>query len=83
MISMKDDVIQDLKQFIAATVSQQTGDLGEDLRNDMQKMEKRLSKEIKDLSVSIGETLEVTNEPIESQLKNHEKRITKLERQAT
>lgn len=74
---MNDDIIQDLKQFIATTVSQQTSDL----REDMQKMESRLTNGITDLSVSIGETIEASHEPIESQLQNHEKRITKLEKQ--
>ncbi len=78
---MKDDTIQDLKQFIAATVSQQTGDLKGDLEEKIDKLDTKLSQKIDNLSVSIGETLEASSEPIESQLKNHEKRISKLEKQ--
>jgi hypothetical protein len=90
MIGMQDNVIQDLKQFIAATVSQQASGLRDDIRADVRddirdaidKLDKKLSQKIDDLSISIGETIDASNEPTESQLKNYEKRITKLEKQA-
>lgn len=72
---MNDDTINDLKQFIATTVSQQTSDI----RSDMAKMEERLENKIGDLSASIGEALDTSNEEVGTQLKDHERRIVILE----
>lgn len=67
---MDDDTIQDLKQFIAATVSQQTSEVV--IRLD------KVEQKIDDLSQSVSEAIENTNEATDSQLKDHEQRIGKL-----
>jgi uncharacterized coiled-coil protein SlyX len=69
---MEDDTIADLKQFIAATVSQNTAEIREDVR--------RLDKKVDDISDSIAEAIHKTNETTDSKLKNHEHRITRLEK---
>lgn len=88
---MNDDTIQDLKQFIVATISHQTSDLAtkDDIRatkddmkaikDDIKNLDDKLSKKIDDLSSSVAESLEVTHEVIEVELKSHDQRITKLE----
>ncbi|MDZ7786051.1 MAG: hypothetical protein U5L95_02930 [Candidatus Saccharibacteria bacterium] len=91
---MNDDTIQDLKQFIATTVSQQTSDLAtkEDITNlekdisslekNISKLDKKLSTKIDDLAASVGEALDTSNEAIDNQLEDHNKRISKLEQKA-
>ena len=50
---MTDEVIVDLKQFIAATVSQMGAGLRVELREDMREMEERLSARIDALDIKI------------------------------
>jgi len=79
---MNDDTIQDLKQFIAATVVQQTTDLQNDIsgiRSDIKILDSKLSSKIDDLSHSVASALDTTDEVADIQLKNHEKRIVRLE----
>jgi polyhydroxyalkanoate synthesis regulator phasin len=96
---MNDDVIADLKQFISATISQQSSGLRDDiigtlrediagtmrddiigtLREDIQKLDDKLSAKIDDLSSSVAEALDNHGEATQSQLDEHEQRITRLE----
>lgn len=84
---MNDDTITDLKQFITTTVSQQGSELRdeirEDTRNEIKKLDDKLSKKIDDLSAAVGEAIDVGNEAIETQVQDHEKRLTRLERRAS
>jgi len=73
---MNDDTVQDLKQFISTTVSQEMANLA--TKDDIN----RLESKIDDLSGSVAEALENTNETTDTQLKDHDKRITRLERKA-
>lgn len=68
-------MINDLKQFITVTVSQQIADV----RNDIKKMDNKLSSKIDDLSASVAEAMTTSNEEVDSQLKGHETCISKLE----
>lgn len=81
---MNDDAIQDLKQFIAATVSQQVSSVSDDIissvRDDINKLDSKLTAKIDDLSLSVAEALENTNEASAAILQNHEQRITTLEK---
>lgn len=84
---MNDDAIQDLKQFIAATVTQQTSDLASKddiakLKEDIVDLDNKLSAKIDDLSNSVAEALESSNEVVEEQLIYHNLRVTKLEQKA-
>lgn len=86
MPSMNEELIEDLKQFITATISQQLslqlGELHEEIsgiRTDMSKMEQRLSGQMKEISDSVAEAMTNTNEEVDKQIQDHEKRITKLE----
>ena len=73
---MDQQVIDDLKQFITATVSQQVS--GVATKDDVVASEKRIGDQIKDLQASVSEALEVGNDAVDEQLKDHETRITSL-----
>lgn len=70
---MNDDTINDLKQFIATTISQQTSDLA--TKEDIQRIEDKIDN----LSSSVAEAIEATNEVSEAVVNDHEQRIVKLE----
>lgn len=82
---MNEEIIADFKQFISATVSQQTNDLRGDMREmreDIKEMRgdiERLDQKIDDLSISVAEAIETTNEETHKLLQNHENRISHLE----
>lgn len=67
-------ILDDMKQFTTATVSQQTSDIREDLT--------RLEEKVDDIASGIGEALDISNETTDKQIKDHEARILKLEQQA-
>ena len=89
---MNDDTIQDLKQFIEATFSQKTSGISNDvaglsnevsgIRKDLDNLDKKHSDKIDELSASVAEAIENTNEVTDTQLNNHEQRITRLEQKA-
>lgn len=93
---MNEEVLEDLKQFIAATVSQQTSDLRMDFERLERRLddkvdgldakingvEQRLSKRIDDLTDFVSDAIDTANESADTQLKDHERRITKLEHAA-
>ena len=70
---MDENAIQDLKQFITSTISQQTANLA--TKEDVLHIEKKIDE----LSDSVAEALETTNETSQSLHDDHESRITKLE----
>lgn len=72
---MSDDSIQDLKQFIATLVSQEVSDIRSDIKN----LDDKLSTKIDNLSKSVAEAIDNTNEASDAQLEGHEQRIIQLE----
>jgi seryl-tRNA synthetase len=68
---MEEEQLNDLKQFIAATVSQQTTDLHTELSD--------LRKEMREGFAGVADTMEKS---VNVQLDDHEQRIIKLEEQA-
>lgn len=79
---MNDDTISDLKQFISATVSQEVAGLRSDIGSDIKNLDDKISTKIDDLSLSVSDAIDVSNETTDTQLKDHEKRITRLEHKA-
>ena len=75
---MNDDTIQDLKQFIEATVSQEVSGV----RTDIKELDSKLSLKMDDLSHSVAEAIENSNSSTDLQLKDHEQRIARLEHEA-
>jgi len=82
---MNDDTIQDLKQFISATVSQQTDDLKQDIsgiKQDISGLKQDIAKldtKVDSLSAFVTEAIDNFDESTQIELKNHNKRITRLE----
>ncbi len=83
---MNEDTISDFKQFMTATISQQTADIREDLikldkkiDEKIENLDKKLSEKIDNLSVYVAEAIDNSNSAVEDRLNNHEVRITKLE----
>jgi hypothetical protein len=70
---MNDNVIQDLKQFIAITVHQATSDMA--TKDDL----KAIETKIDDLSNAVAESLDSSNEENQVHIVDYERRITKLE----
>ena len=89
---MNDDTIADLKQFIAVTIFQQTTEFRNEIkeiegevtsgRTEIRALGTKLERKIDELSTFVSEALETTNDATDRQLRNHEKRITKLEAKA-
>ena len=82
---MDEEVIADLKQFIAGAITQQTADLRhglyglqqdiQRLRQDIQKLDRKMD----DGFAAIADILENVNNATEVRLNNHEQRLTRLE----
>lgn len=93
--TMDEDTITDLKQFITATVSQQTIELersldkkldekldqklDEKLDEKLGAVERRITKKIDDLSAAVAEAMEANTTATDERLDNHEKRLVRLE----
>jgi uncharacterized coiled-coil protein SlyX len=81
-----EDVIQDLKDFITATVrseikselSVQLAPIKENI-SELQDGLERVDQKIDDLASSVGEAISTSNDETGDQLKNHETRIKRLE----
>jgi hypothetical protein len=72
---MKEDDMEDLKQFIAATIYQANSDNAN--KDDIAKLRSEMHKGFKDVLSAVADTMENTNNFIFKQLDNHEARITK------
>jgi hypothetical protein len=75
---MNDDALEDLKQFIDKTIALNISDV----RSDIKKLDDKLSAKIDDLSTSVANAMDTTNEVTDTQLKDHEQRINLLEQKA-
>jgi polyhydroxyalkanoate synthesis regulator phasin len=84
---MDENTIQDLKQFIYATVHQEISGLEERLENKIDTKLDILDKKIDDRSdeilSAIGDTTSDRFEAIEEDVKNLDTRVTKLESNPT
>lgn len=80
---MNSEIIDDLKQFISVTVGQHFCEVRSDITQLSSKTDARFDKvesQISDLSQSVAEALHASNEASDAQLKDHETRITHLEK---
>lgn len=83
---MDSDTINDLKQFIAATVSQQTADIKQDIKRldtKIDALDKKLSKKIdertEEILTAVGDSTETRFEVTEHEISKINVRLTKLE----
>src|SRR5690606_38120814 len=84
--SMEHTQLQELKQFIQATVSQATSDAAtkDDIAHLATKEAiKEIESDLAQIQSAIGDAVSSSNESIDGRLDNHEERISKLEHQAT
>lgn len=70
---MNDEVIQDLKQFISATISQQTAHLAN--KNDIARIEDKINE----IQSAIEQSAIGYTTVVDEQVQDHEKRIIRLE----
>lgn len=76
---MNEDQLNDLKQFIAATVSQATANMA--TKDDISSLEnrlERLEKKVDDGFAGVADALDQTNERMD----DFDQRLTRLEQQA-
>ena len=81
---MNADIIQDLKQFIEATVSQHTASITANMatKDDIARLEQKIDDRTDEILEAIGDTLQTNMDATDRQLTDHERRITKLETHA-
>ena len=73
-----EELFEDFKQFISATVSQSE----KRLRADMVELEDRLDQKLDTIQAAVAEALTQTNETLDTTVQDHEHRITRLEHRA-
>jgi hypothetical protein len=80
---MDQNTLADLKQFITVTVGQATARLAtkEHTDEEINGLRAEMNRRFDGLQHDIAEALDVSNEIHGKQLKDHERRITKLEQQ--
>lgn len=74
-------ILEDMKQFTVAMVSQQTSDIRGDLGNIRGDFT-RLEEKVDGIAAGMGTAFDASNEVVDGQLKNHEDRILRLEKRA-
>jgi len=93
---MNDDQIDDLKQYLAVTISQATADMATKsdlavmatksdlavLKSDLVALQTHVDSRFDEILDSIAESLSVANDSVDEQLSAHDLRITKLEQRA-
>lgn len=83
---MNEATINDLKQFITAAMSQQltlqTQEIKDEIRKEVKEELVKIGAKIDDLSASVAEAIDTSNNTTQEQLDNHEQRIAKLEHSA-
>lgn len=75
---MNDDQLDDLKQFIDSRISQSETRFDEKIGE----LKVDINQRFDEVQTAIAETITVSNDSADDQLKVHEQRITKLEQQA-
>ena len=79
---MDEDTLQDLKQFITGTISQQLALQTGEIKQEIRDLDKKLSERIDDLDTkldTIANTIGAEIEEDNKKLENNENRITRLE----
>lgn len=75
---MNEDVIADLKQFIANTVRQEISGVMDEIQGISERIDK-LEKKVDDGFAGVGDAIEEITNHVQPRLDDHETRITKLE----
>jgi hypothetical protein len=75
-----EEMLADLKQFIATTVRQEVSGVEERLNAKVDGVEERLSTKIDDFQAAIGDALATESERVDARFDAHEQRLLRLER---
>lgn len=78
---MKDDQLDDLKQFIEATVSQSEQRVKTELKEEMSAVKTELKEEMANGFAGVGDAIEEIHNIIEKNQTEVDQRLTKLEPQ--
>ena len=76
---MNDDTIQDLKQFIAATVSQATSLQTSELKDEILRLDKKIDDKTEEILSTIGDSTNDRFDIVEEDVKHLDTRVAKLE----
>lgn len=76
---MDDNQIDDLKQFIAVTISNSVSDI---VAESEKRLHKALARDLKSGFSGVGDAIETLSQHIDKLLDDHEARITSLEQAA-
>lgn len=76
---MDDTTLQDLKQFIAATVSQEIAEVRQDIDKLDRKLSQRIDDRTEEILAAVGESTETRFGVVEEDVKDLQTRVTKLE----
>lgn len=76
-----EQLFDDLKQFIATTVSQSEQRLRAEMatKEDLVNLRQELKQDIKDAQGAIGDAIDRVNEQTDATLNDHERRLRRLE----
>ena len=76
---MNDDTIQDLKQFIAATVSQATSLQTSELKDEISRLDKKIDDKTEEILSAVGDSTNDRFDIVEEDISKLDTRVTKLE----
>jgi hypothetical protein len=80
-----EEMIQDLKQFIAATVSQSEERISGNLKSVKTELEERISdleSKVDTIHDAVADTFSQTHEATDATIQDHEQRLRRLEQRA-
>jgi hypothetical protein len=78
---MDETQLDDLKQFIRATISQATSDMVK--TNDIESLRISMDAKFEEVQSAIADAMSATNDTVDDKLDDHEHRIGLLEQRAT
>ncbi len=76
---MNDDTLQDLKQFITATVSQVTAQQTSELKDEIVKLDKKIDDRTEEILSAVGDSVNDRFDIVEEDITKLDTRVTKLE----
>ena len=74
---MDETQLNDLKQFILATISQATSDMA--TKNDIESLRKSMDIRFEEIQSAIAEAISSTNDAVDEKIEDHDRRISLLE----
>jgi polyhydroxyalkanoate synthesis regulator phasin len=76
---MNDDTIQDLKQFITATISQVTAQQTSELKDEISSLDKKIDDRTEEILSAVGDSTNDRFDIVEEDISKLDTRVSKLE----